>query len=204
RGIDLGFDYNVGKARLRAFTPPPLGGLPQSFPPGVGLPDLPRPRAAAAGDIMPDGLKDQEYIDQFLKPFGARHGGPGVIFTDKAGEDLVISDDLFREAGGALKIGKSRNRRAYVKLLARAVKEPDEIWWIWEQVKDRPGTWTLRRRYIARFEIEGSQAPGLAVFEHGQDGWTGVTAFEPQSNRSAQSQDRYLQGQRAGTLAYRR
>ncbi len=204
RGIDLGFDYNVGKARLRAFTSPPKGGLPQSFPPGVGLPELPKAQNVAATDVLPDNLKDQEYIDQFTRTFGMKRGQPSVIFTDKAGEDLVISEDLFRDAKGALKIGKSKNRRAYIKLLALAVQAPDEIWWLWEELKDAPGTWSLRRRYIARFNIEGRQAPGLAVFEHGQDGWTGTTAFEPRSDRSGASQDRYINKQRSGTLAYRR
>lgn len=204
RGIDLGFDYNVGKARLRAFTPPPKGGLPQSFPPGVGLPNLPAARKVASTEVLPDNLSDQEYIDQFMRPFGARRGSPGVIFTDKAGEDLVISEDLFRDGKGALKIGKSRNRRSYIKLLAMAVRDPDEIWWTWEHLKDAPGHWSLRRRYIARFDIEGRQAPGLAVFEHGQDGWTGTTAFEPRSDRSGESQDRYINKQRSGTIAYRR
>lgn len=204
RGIDLGFDYNVGKAHLRAFTPPPKGGLPRSFPPGVGLPELPKARNVAAADVMPDNLQDQEYIDQFTGTFGMKKGQPGVIFTDKAGEDLVISEDLFRDVRGVLKIGKSKNRRAYIKLLALAVQSPDEIWWLWEELKDAPGTWSLRRRYIARFNIEGRQAPGLAVFEHGQDGWTGTTAFEPRSDRSGASQDRYINKQRSGTLAYRR
>ncbi len=203
-GIDPGFDYNVGKARLRAYTPPPRGGLPVSFPPNTDLPDLPKPRSAQASDVMPKNLKDEEYIDQFLKPFGAKRGGPGVVFTDKAGEDLIISEDLFRDTRGALKIGKSENRRTYVKLLAMAVRDPDEIWWTWEQLKDAPDRWTLRRRYIARFNIEGRQAPGLAVFEHGQDGWTGSTTFAPQSDRGGNSQDRYLNRQRGGTLAYRK
>ncbi len=202
-GVDLGFDYNVGKARLRGLTPPPRGGLPQSFPQGVGLPDLPAPRKASPADILPGDLDDGEYIDSFLRPFGARRGGRGVIFTDKAGEDLVISEDLFRRADGSLKIGAG-DRRLYIALLARTVREPDEIWWTWEEMRERPGAWTLRRRYIARYEIEGSQAPGVAVFEHGEDGWTGTTAFAPQSERNPESQNRYINRQRGGTLAYRR
>jgi len=203
RGIDLGFDYNVGKARLRAFTPPPIGGLPQSFPPGVGLPDLPAPRAADASNILPGGLKDDAYIDSFLTSFGARRGGPGVIFTDKAGEDLVISEDLFRDTNGGLKLHKGP-RKLFLPLVARTLREPDEIWWIWHQDNKNADRWFLRRRYIARFDVDGRQRPGLVVFEHGQDGWTGTTAFAPNADRSPASQNRSLDSQRAGTLAYRR
>lgn len=202
-GIDPGFDYNVGKARLRAYTPPPAGGLPKSFPAGVALPDLPTPRSASPDDILADGLGDAAYIDSFLKPFGAKRGKPGVIFTDKAGEDLVISEDLFRAADGALKLDKGP-RKLYMPLIARTLQEPDEIWWVWEQRRNALGSYTLRRRYIARFDIEGTQAPGVVVFEHGQDGWTGSTAFSPNADRRAGSQDAYLNRQRGGTLAYRK
>lgn len=201
-GIDPGFDYNVGKARLRAYTPPPRGGLPQSFPPGVDLPDLPRPRNADASDVLPDNLKDQEYIDHFLGSFGTKRGQTGVIFTDKVGEDLVISEDLFRELSGELKLKKGP-RKIYLPLIAKALKDPDEIWWVWHQ-HDKTGDWFLRRRYIARYNIEGRDVPGLTVFEHGQDGWTGVTAFSPNADKSAGSQARYIAQQRSGTLAYRR
>lgn len=202
-GIGLGFDYNVGKARLRAFTPPPTGGLPTSFPPNTDLPDMPKPRAAAADDILPTGQTDDEYIDGFLGKFGTARNQPAVIFTDKAGEDLVISEDLFRDAAGALKLNKGPRKR-YLPIVARALKEPDEIWWIWEEIKDAPGRYQLRRRYISRFTVDGSQVPGLVVFEHGQNGWTGTTAFAPNADRNANNQDRYLSRQRAGTLAYRR
>ena len=202
-GIDLGFDYNVGKARMRAFTPPPLGGLPQSFPAGVILPPLPKARTVPASAVLDDGLPDTDYVDAFLKPFGAKRGGKAVSFVDVVDEPIQISEDLFRAANGSLKIGKGP-RRLYVALLAKAIREPDEVWWIWEPLKDTPGRWTLRRRYIARFQIGNNQAPALSVFEHGSDGWTGTTTFAPQSDRSAGSQDRYMNRQRGGTLAYRR
>mgnify|MGYP003640764430 FL=1 len=126
-----------------------------------------------------------------------------MIFTDKAGEDLVISEDLFRAADGALKLDKGP-RKLYMPLIARTLQEPDEIWWVWEQRRNALGSYTLRRRYIARFDIEGTQAPGVVVFEHGQDGWTGSTAFSPNADRRAGSQDAYLNRQRGGTLAYRK
>ncbi|MBF0249954.1 MAG: minor capsid protein [Alphaproteobacteria bacterium] len=202
-GIDPGFDYNVGLARDRAFTPPPQGGgLPTSFPTGVNLPPLPAPRPAPA-QVLPDGLGDDAYIDAFLDPFGTRRGMPAVHFTDKAGERLVISEDLFRAADGTLKLTKD-GRHLYAGLLAAAIREPDEIWWVWEELHNKPGTWILRRRHIARWDLGNGQAPALSVFEHGQDGWTDTTVFAPKASRTVKAQDDYLDRWRGGTLAWRR
>lgn len=61
-------------------------------------------------------------------------------------------------------------------LLARALADPDEIWgrleWHYAQKKA-----VVRRRYIARFEVDGQQTPALVVFDLGEDGWSGTTAF---------------------------
>ena len=61
-------------------------------------------------------------------------------------------------------------------LLAQALIDPDEIWvrveWHYTQKKA-----VVRRRYIARFEVDGQQAPALVVFDLGEDGWSGTTAF---------------------------
>jgi hypothetical protein len=55
--------------------------------------------------------------------------------------------------------------------------EPDEIWvrleWLYAL-----GKAVVRRRYIARFAVEGQEVPTLAVFELGSDGWAGVTTFQ--------------------------
>jgi hypothetical protein len=55
--------------------------------------------------------------------------------------------------------------------------EPDEIWvrleWLYAL-----GKAVVRRRYIARFAVEGQEVPALAVFELGSDGWAGVTTFQ--------------------------
>lgn len=55
----------------------------------------------------------------------------------------------------------------------------------------------LRRRYLARFEIEGEEAPIFVVFERDARTWDGVTAFAP-------DQTRYLLDQRVGKRVYRR
>lgn len=200
-GIDPGFAYNAGTAPSRAFTPPPKGGLPATFPPGVDLPPLPAPRPTPA-KVLPEGLSDTQYIDSFLSEFGAKPGG-AVHFTDKVGERLVISEDLFRHADGSLKLHKGL-RKTYLPLMAAAIKDPDEIWWIWEELRNKPGVWILRRRYLARWSLGDGQVPALSVFDHGKDGWTGTTIFPPKVDRTPQAQNDYLNAQRGGTLAYRR
>ncbi|MEX2450919.1 MAG: PBECR2 nuclease fold domain-containing protein [Rhodospirillales bacterium] len=203
RGIDLGFSHNVGTARLRAFTPPPLGGLPQSFPANVTRPPLPATRSLPGDRLMPDGLSQEDYARAFLDEFGAGIGKPAT-FTDVVGEDLVISEDLFLDAGGNIKVTRFMRHR-FVKVMARTIKDPDEIWWRWEERADKPGAFTLRRRYIARWKLDAAddQASGVSVFEWSRDGWRGVTSFAPAAGRTA-AQDRYLEGQRSGMLAYRR
>lgn len=65
-------------------------------------------------------------------------------------------------------------------LLAAALIEPDEIWARieWSQASQEA---IVRRRYIARFEVDGAQAPALLVFQIGSDGWTGITTFQGQT-----------------------
>ena len=76
------------------------------------------------------------------------------------------------------------------------MREPDEVWvrleWMYAQQKA-----VVRRRYLARFEVEGKAAPALAVFEVGDDGWDGVTGFVADS-------DDYLDDLRLGVRLYRR
>ncbi len=50
-----------------------------------------------------------------------------VLFTDAAGTPIVISADLFRDAGGDWKALK-RERWRYIHFMAAALLDPDEIW----------------------------------------------------------------------------
>ncbi|NNG04066.1 MAG: hypothetical protein HKM95_08190 [Inquilinus sp.] len=195
-GVDPGFAYNVGRARMRALTPPPLDqplSVPVAGPGAQGVP-MPEPRSKPADRLLPSGLSDPDYVDRFLAEFGASRGQP-VIFTDRIGEPLVIGEELFRGGrGGAFKVAK-RGRERFLLLLADTVKEPDEIWWLWEEFPK--GRWTLLRRYIARWRVAGQEQPAFVLFDVGPDGWTGTTAFRPERGT-------YLDNQRAGSLAYRR
>ncbi|MGB0747914.1 MAG: PBECR2 nuclease fold domain-containing protein [Magnetospiraceae bacterium] len=82
-------------------------------------------------------------------------------------------------------------------------KDPDEIWWRWEESRREPGKWMLRHRHVFRWEIAGRQESALTVFEFGESGWTGTTLFAPEPGHPTR-QNKYLDDQRFGTLAYRR
>lgn len=194
QGITPGFDYNPGRARMKAMTPPPLDaplGVPYHGP-AAKVP-MPVPRQLKDFQPLPEGLSDAEYAKRFLNEFGGDIGQP-KLFRDVTGEELVISDDLFKDARGRWKVQK-HNRSAYLLLLASALKEPDEIWHYWEELKD--GSKRLRRRYLTRFDFDGKERGALVAYDTGRDGWTGVTSF--------QSRDKsYLDKQRRGALVYRK
>lgn len=157
---------------------------------------MPTPRKVSSSLLLPSDKDDGFYINEFLSEFGATAEKP-AIFKDVLGESLVISDALFTSRSGHSKL-KKRGREVYLKLLALALQQPDEIW-------TRTEHWlnidkmVVRRRYIARFKIEGirTNIPALAVFDVGADGWDGITIFTP-------DKEEYLEQVRTGVMLYYR
>ncbi|MGE0256938.1 MAG: PBECR2 nuclease fold domain-containing protein [Alphaproteobacteria bacterium] len=195
-GIDPGFGYNVGRSHTAGLVPPPRSGpLPAPVPmPPVARPPLPAPRPAPASRLLPDGLAPEDYARRFLGEFGGAIGRP-VTFTDAIGEDIIISERMFQTGAGHWKSMKQARHRSLL-LLADTLKSPDEIWWQWTE--HPPGRFTLVRRYMARWTVEGREVPALVLFDVSADGWFGITAYDPSSQT-------YLdRRQRLGTLAWRR
>lgn len=192
QGIAPGFAQNVGKNRMKALTPPPLDQplkVPYSGPLIKVQPPAPRPMNKKL--ILPNDLREEEYVDKFLKEFGGKMGQP-VVFKDKIGESLIISDDLFRTTTGKLKVTR-RDRHRYLLLLAAAIKDPDEIFWSWQEYP--AGRMTLTRTYLTQWS-DGDQN-GFTMFDTSAAGWNGVTTFNTDDLD-------YILRQRKGTLAYRR
>lgn len=165
-GIDPGFEYTPGRARLHSAMPPQLPpvaspGVPSRAAPGL----LPAPREMGAGRLLAEGLEATEYVAAFIGEFGATPAAP-VVFRDVAGEALVIGADLFADASGNLAV----THGAVLPLVADAMRRPDEIWVRIEWAADA-GKASVRRRYLARFQVEGDTAPLLIVVERGADGW---------------------------------
>ncbi len=181
-GIDPGFDYAPGRARLQSAIPPerPEPPVPGSAG-GHGLPNrrplepLPAPRAISAKALLPQGMPPQAYVQAFLALLGATLEQPAIV-RDVVGERLVVGKELFQTAQGEWKALK-RDREQFLPLLAQTLLEPDEIWlrleWMYALKKA-----VVRRRYVARFEVEGQEVPALVVFERGDDGWGGITTFQ--------------------------
>lgn len=200
-GIDPGWGYNVGAEHMRSLAPPPATGplTVHAINPPADLP-MPPPQKVSADRMLPgvkspDALTEEGYLRRFLGEFGASPEKP-VVFRDRLDDPVVISQEMFRQTRGDLKVTK-RDRERTLLLLADTLKDPDEIWWVWEQ-SERTGRWFLARRYLGRYELteNGKTVQAILAFSIGVDGWNGNTAYSPSGNN--------LMNQRRGVLAYRR
>lgn len=194
-GIDPGWGYAPGESWVRSLTPALLDEPFPSVAGAVSALTLPAARTVQADRLLPPDLPADTYIQRFLDEFGAAEGDRFAVFSDAIGEPLVISDRLFRDAAGEVKVMK-RGRERYVLLFADAIRDPAEIWVGWSELPG--GRKVIRRRYVDRFLVEGSEVPALAVFETGPQGWIGVTAFNPQDVETLE------RSARVGKRLYRR
>ena len=202
-GVDRGWEYNVGEASLRGavpvelqepLPPAPIAGAGEAVP-RSDLPPMPPARTVPADRLMPAGLPDTDYVDAFLAEFGASQDR-GAEYRDASGAIIGVDKSLFVQRGRdglvfGLKALK-RDRGLYVRLLADALKDPDEIWADWVQVASGVA---LRRSYLQRVMLPDGK--GMFVrFEWASAGWVGVTGFD--------TTDRYLDQFRRGALLFRR
>ena len=172
---------------------------------------LPAPRPFDKALILPDGMGKQYYIDAFLECFPVNDEGRR-IFRDAAGKHLLMTDYMFLDhkrstAGNPVyKIFKDGKRHRYVRMLAETIRNPQEIWQCPEQVWRPVKKITLRRRYLALWEVDGMEHPGLSVFElsEQEDLWTGVTTFPPQDMKDGRTWQDYMQRQRAGVRVFKK
>lgn len=205
KGIDPGFDVRPGSSWQRHATLKPGDANPAEVIPfgrRTTLP-MPAPTSVSAGQLLPEGLTDADYARAFLAEFA------GPVFIDKIGEPIAINEFLFQRADGTWKIDKDGVRHRYLRLLANAIIEPDEIWTQLEPDQTNIGQYRLKRRYLKHWTIEenGQQVPGLSAFEYVNGVWSGSTIFAPLSKRGggrlAPRMD-YMEKQRQGVLLYRR
>lgn len=194
-GIDPGFAYNPGQSHLAGVTPreTTLAGRPRLV--DRTSDSVPLPPLTVAPDrrplpLLPDGLSPEDYAAPFLDRFGAAIGRP-VVFTDRAGEALPVSDELFRDNSRRWKLRRDRGR--YTVALAEAIIDPDEIWTQWEEVASG---WRLKRNFVAKLIVEGSEQPVLAIFSYMNGSWKQVTSFN--------DREQVAEGLRSGFLEYRR
>lgn len=216
-GIDEGWDHAPGRDWAEGLVPPPLqqpleplrpdedrspvvparpvptpepNSRPVSVPAPEQTPVLPMPEPRPfTFPVLPPGEKPEEYARSFLQQFGGDLGRT-VLWRDKAGHAMPISEDLFRRPDGSWKADK-RSRGAQVLRLAETLIDPDEIWVQWARFRD--GRVVMKRGYLRR----APDNQGFVLFDWARLGWYGTTAFPPENAD-------YLERQRHGALLWRR
>ncbi len=219
-GIGFGWDYMPGDKWERGLVPSGLideaGGLIHEGRHAVKI-DTPEPMDELLAKAKPfsaeaiaavDALKQmqdptpEDLIAPFLERFGAQVG-EAVTFTDKAGVTMPISDALFRDRGGAWKIGK-RFRGYLSPLLAEALLDPDEIW-LGVAAKSDPVSGEETDFIVDRRYIRADPDTGLIiVFEMGRLWWEAVTAYQTTKKGGGRPDLGLLDRRRGGKLLWKR
>lgn len=211
QGIDYGWDYQPGDLWERGLTP--------STVMDAGRETLENPRHAVEVDVpepleellkksrpftaqpLKEGLGAEDYVRAFLKPFGADIGR-AVLFEDKAGTKIPVSDQLFRDRKGILKVFKA-DRATVTPLLAEALMDPDEIWLGVARKKD-PADRETEELVVDRRYIRADRKTGLMiVFEIGERFWEAITAYNA-TDKKGNPDLATLDRRRGGKLLYKR
>ncbi|UJX42978.1 minor capsid protein [Desulfovibrio sp. JY] len=217
---DQGFATNVGEDWLGSLTPGPLadeirplveraicrGGLAFADdpcrPPLAGL-DPGYILTVEDEDILPAGLAPERYVQAFLSEFGITDmEGANVVTLPGVELPMVVGKGFFIDKrSGEWKVNKS-GRAPYVRLLARTIRDPYEVWQVPAEVSGKPVD-TLR--LLRLFSLDGKRIGGFSVFNlvRGRQ-WQAATAFTPKVNAASEARMlEYLEAQRVGVLAYR-
>lgn len=210
-GIDPGFGYNVGKARLDHFTPPPAPerqrDLVVAARQPAALPPPPRPRKPAAGAVVREDLggDGQAIFEAFSKVLGK---GEGEVFVDRAQVPLVVGRGLFqrKDAAGQFIADKAglESRGRYAELFAATLLDPAEIWHSLQATQ--AGDSIFVRSYVAAYDLGAGERVWFLVTFNDRDGvWYGATAFAPgKSGKPATQLSATNVGGRVGALVYQR
>ncbi|HVY33556.1 MAG TPA: PBECR2 nuclease fold domain-containing protein [Caulobacteraceae bacterium] len=217
KGIDPGFGYNVGQARLKGLEPAPMPEPQRDLVQGgrnpAALPPAPQPRALPAGAAVRPDLSSadaQTVFEAFSKVLGK---GEGEVFIDKAQVPVVIGQRLFqaKTADGAVAGDKAnlRGRAEFAEVLAATLRDPDEIWHSLQARID--GSSIFVRNYVAAFDaVEGERQWFVVTFHEvsgvdGRQAWWGATAFAPgKRGKPASQAQTTAKGARVGALVYQR
>jgi hypothetical protein len=191
-GIDRGWDYNVGEEWLSGIVPTelrtPLPAVADTKP--ENLPAMPKATETNWEELLPPEAKPEDGAAAFLSMFGLQ-GNEGGYYRDASGGIVPIGKSLFRPDVTAANENNNPAYGRYARVLADAIRQPDEIWLDWGSVKSGI---VLRRSYLKRILLPDGTSTFLR-FEWTKLGWTAVA--EP---TSAEAADRY----RRGALLYRR
>ncbi|PHY20806.1 PBECR2 nuclease fold domain-containing protein [Caulobacter sp. BP25] len=210
-GVDPGFDYNVGEARLASFVPPASPERQRPYVQGErmprALPNVRQARSLPTGvRLRPDlgGAEPQAVFEAFSKALGK---GEGEVFTDAAQVPVVVGRRMFERhtAAGASVAAKEHlaGRAAYAEILAATLKDPDEIWHSIQSRSD--GTSVFVRNYVSWIKSPDGREAFVVSFHEREGVWWGATAYPPGNRGKAKDQRTQTDvGFRVGALVYAR
>jgi SPP1 gp7 family putative phage head morphogenesis protein len=216
---DKGWSTNVGKDWLTGLSPSELADAPRlrdigalcrtgqfaddHCRPPLGAIDRRHIVQIGDGDILAKSLSKEEHVRAFLKEFGLRNLADSTVHTVRGGYPVVIDQWLFRDkASGEFK-GTWSDKGPYMKLLARTIQNPYEVWWQPVEIGERKRT-VYALRLLRLFSLPGSKdIGGYCSFSLLGRNWHGATTFMPKAGRSQQAILDYLERQRGGILVYR-
>lgn len=218
---DIGWSGNVGRDWLAGLVPHELKGKVRTLAKraicrdGKGLYAKGNPCAPPIEtfdrrhitrvdpkDLMPKGLPEEEYVRAFLAEFGLTDINAATVHTLPGNIPVPISKALFWDREFNRWKSTKGGRGEYVRLLARAITDPFEVWHT--PVHLMPGNAKFDAlRLVRMFEIPGKDIGGYVAFALIGRQWKASTAFFPKVDRSQRAIHAYLDKYRVGTLIYR-
>jgi hypothetical protein len=192
RGIDPGFNYNVGRAHVGLAQQIPAGyakapaewepleggayrsRTPADYPNPAPLPPKPLP-----ANLGPPAAGQADTI----QAIEAAIGGPTAVLETPDGVAVHVDAQF---------VGQhiDHRRAPFAPLLRDLVENPQEIWLAFERNKET-GQVALRRRHIAVYDTPAQDRPMLMVFQANRgyfEAWTFMTS------RAASYVERFRRG----------
>lgn len=178
KGVDPGWNYNVGMARK---PNAPLGNIP-TLTPSRNFADYGRPKAkdVTQGLRSSPPQSDGSPKEVFRKVFGTSDSKSSTLISDKEGYQVAFSEEQYLAHVGP----KADNRQRWFPHAKDVVEDPFEVWLVPHRRKD--GSVVLRRRYIGLFKQEGAAKPVLVVVDDNG----AITSFP--TNRIDRQREGYL------------
>lgn len=215
-GVGYGWDYMPGDLWERGLVPSELTADAKNRLPEGGRHVVSIDQAAPIGDLFaasvpfkqkplaPD-LSAETYLAAFRKVFEDHPRFQAPFWEDQVGHRLVISDEIFRDRQGVLKLHVG-DRGVLAPLLAETIIDPDEIW-LGVRALELPGgikEYLMTRRYIRLDQETGI----FAAFDLGRKYWSAVTGFRPAKSydpaKAVKTNWSYLNHERVGKLLWKR
>jgi SPP1 gp7 family putative phage head morphogenesis protein len=157
-------------------------------------------------DLLPKDLGKAGHVAAFLKEFGLGPDESAVHYL-LGKYPVAISKWLFMDkASGQLKTTWG-DKGPYMRLLARTIKDPFEVWWTPVEIgggQGKPARLAFSIRLLRLFsKPNGKGVGGYCAFNLIGRKWLGATSFAPKANRSEKAILEYLERMRGGVLLYR-